>query len=125
MREPGKIAPFAVGGMLFACVMVLLMLSQYAKLVEVNDAAVDLRKQIETLKTEEAKLMAQYELAYDLQEIEKQMLSSGEMIKPQGEQTYTISMTRPDSAQYYDNGSLGSSFINGVREIFSVIGTYF
>lgn len=125
VREPGKIAPFAVVGMLSVCLLVILMLSQYANLVAVSDEAVDLRKNMETLKADEAKLLAQYELAYDLQAIEQDMLSSGEMVKPQSGQSYTIELTRPDSAQYYQHNSLGSSFISGAKEIFSVIGTYF
>lgn len=125
VREPGKIAPFAVIGMLSACLLVMLMLTQYANLVAINDEAVQLRKQVETLKADEAKLLAQYELAYDLQAIEQEMIRSGEMVKPQSGQSYTVELTRPDSAQYYKHASLGSSFINGVKEIFSVIGTYF
>lgn len=125
VREPGKIAPFAVVGMLAVCLLGMLLLTQYANLVAINDNAVDLRKSMETLKADEAKLLAQYELAYDLQAIEQDMLSSGEMVKPQSGQSYSIELTRPDSAQYYKDTNLASGFINGAKEIFSVIGTYF
>jgi len=125
VRESGKIAPFAVLGLAAVCLLVILTLSQYAKLVEVNDAAVDLSKQIATMKQEESKLLAQYELAYDLQAIENELLASGEMVKPQSGQSYVIALTRPDSAQYYERASFGSGILSGIKQIFSAIGTYF
>lgn len=125
VREAGKIAPFAVLGMVAVCLLVMLTLSQYAQLVEVNDQAVSLRKDIATMKQDEDKLLAQYELAYDLQAIETDLLKSGEMVKPQSGQSYAIGLTRPDSAQYYERASFGSSFIGGIKQIFSAIGTYF
>lgn len=124
VREPGIIAPFAVLGMVAVCLLVMLTLSQYAKLVEVNDTAVHLNKEIATMKQEEAKLLARYELAYDLQAIENEFLTSGEMVKPQSGQSYVIALTRPDSAQYYEYAGFASGFIGGVKEIFSAIGTY-
>lgn len=125
VREPGKIAPFAVLGMLAVCLVAMFLLSQYANLVEVNDQAVELKSKMETLKTEEAKLLTQYELAYDLQAIEMDLLSSGDMVKPQSSQIYNIELTQPDSVEYYQNGSIGQGIISGIGEIFSAIGTYF
>lgn len=125
VREPGKIAPFAVVGMLAVCLLAMLMLSQYASLVEVNDSAVGLKKDIEILKVEEAKLLTQYELAYDLQAIEQQILASGEMVKPQSTQVQMIELTEPDSVEYYQNAGFGSGITKGIGEIFSTIRTYF
>ena len=125
VREPGKIAPFAVIGMVAVCLMAMLMLNQYANLVEINDTAVDYKKQLEVLKTEEAKLLTQYELAYDLQAIEQDVLASGEMVKPQSSQSYMIQLTEPDTVEYYQAAGFGSGILSGVSEIFSMIGTYF
>lgn len=125
VREPGKFAPFAVVGLAAVCCMVIVMLGQSARLVEINDQAVNLRGQMETLKSEEDKLLAQYELAYDLQAIEQELLSSGEMVKAQSGQIYTIPLQRPDSAEYYKKEGLVAGFLAGVKEIFSAIGTYF
>ncbi len=125
VREPGKFAPFAVIGLVAVCCMVFVMLGQYAKLVEINDQAVAQRGQLDTLKVEQDKLLAQYELAYDLQAIEQELLSTGEMVKAQSSQIYTILLQRPDSAEYYQKDGLIASFFSGVKEIFSAIGTYF
>lgn len=125
VREPGKIAPFAVAGMLAACLMAIVMLNQYANLMVINDSAVNLKNQLSSLKEEEAKLLTQYELSYDLQAIEEEFLSSGQMMKPQSSQTYTISLAEPDTVQRYENDGFGGGFLSGVREIFSAIGTYF
>lgn len=125
VREPGKVAPFAVVGMLTVCLLAMLMLSQYASLVGVNDDAVKLKNSLETLQTEEAKLLTQYELAYDLQAIEQEVLASGEMVKPQSSQMQNIELTEPDSVKYYQNAQFGNGIASGIREIFSTIRAYF
>ena len=125
VREAGRIAPFAVLGLVSVCLMVMFMLSQYANLVAVHNEAVGFKKQLETLKTEEAKLLTQYELAYDLQAIEQEILTSGEMIKPQSSQIYMVELTEPDAVEYYQNAGIGKGILSGFREIFSTIGTYF
>lgn len=125
VREPGKVAPFAVVGMLAVCLLVMLMLNQYANLVEVNNTAVGYKTELQKLKTEESKLLTQYELSYDLQAIEQDVLAKGEMIKPQNSQVQSIQLTEPDSVKYYKNSGFGNGIISGIQEIFSTIRTYF
>lgn len=110
---------------LAAVVVVMLMLMSHAQLVIVNDDVVSARNQLSELKTEETKLKAQYELAYDLQEIEKKMLTSGEMIRIQSWQTYTLELAEPDSVEYFQSSSLSEklralagSVADGLREYF-------
>lgn len=125
VREPGKVAPFAVLGLLTACLMVMLMLHQYAGLVVINDNAVQLRQELTALQTEGDKLVAQYELAYDLQAIEEEFLATGLMVKPQQGQEYVLELTAPDAVEYYKTAGFGSKLLSGVGEIFSTIGAYF
>ena len=80
IRTQMGISPGLAVMALAAVAVVMMMLMSHAQLVIVNDDVVSARNQLSELKTEETKLMAQYELAYDLQEIEKKMLNSGEMI---------------------------------------------
>lgn len=108
-----------------AVAVVLMMLMSHAQLIMVNDQLVSARNQLSELKTEESKLMAQYELAYDLQEIESKMLSSGEMIKIQSWQTYTLELAEPDSVEYYQGSklveqikALAGDFLTSLREYF-------
>ena len=91
----------------------------------VNDEVFDARSELRSLQTEESKLMAQYELAYDLQEIENQMLSSGQMVKIQSWQTYTLELAEPDSVEYYQSNklsekikALASGLMDSLREYF-------
>ena len=125
VREPGKVAPFAVLGLLTVCLMAMLMLHQYAGLVIINDNAVNLRQELTTLQTEGDKLLAQYELAYDLQAIEEEFLATGLMVKPQQGQEYVLELTAPDGVEYYKTAGVGSKLLAGVEEIFSTIGAYF
>ena len=124
VRQAGKFAPFAVAGMFAVCLLAVLMLNQYATLVAVNDSVVSLRFELTTLQGAEAKLLTQYELAYDLQSIETQFLASGEMIKPQSNQIQTIELTEPDAVEFYQESNSGG-FFKGIQDIFSAIGSYF
>lgn len=125
VREPGKIAPFAVAGMFAACLLAIVMLNQYASLMVINDSAVALKNELADLKEEETKLLTQYELSYDLQAIEDEFLSSGQMIKPSSSQVLTISLAEPDRVERHEATGFGGGFLSGLREIFSAIGTYF
>ena len=128
-EEPAKrqllVAPgLAVLG-LITVVVVIMTLMSYAQLVMVNDEVFDAHSELRSLQTEESKLMAQYELAYDLQEIENQMLSSGQMVKIQSWQTYTLELAEPDSVEYYQSNklsekikALASGLMDSLREYF-------
>lgn len=125
VREPGKIAPTAVAGMVVACLMAMVMLNQYAALMVINDEAVELKNQLESLKEEEAKLLTLYELAYDLQAIEDEFLGTGQMMKPQSGQIYTISLPEQSQVVHHEGSGFGGGLFSGIQEIFSAIGTYF
>lgn len=123
--HPWQAAPALVGAILLVAAVVVLILVSYAQLVMVNDELVELRSELSTLESEETKLMSQYELAYDLQEIETQMLSSGKMNKVKSWQTYTLELSEPDSVEYYnasDRAERLAAFVgelaNGVKEYF-------
>lgn len=110
------ISPVLAVMALAVAAVVMLMLMSHAQLVIINDDVVSVRNQLDELKTEETKLMAQYELAYDLQEIEKKMLTSGEMIRIQSWQTYTLELAEPDSVEYFQSSSL-SEKLKALAEI--------
>lgn len=119
------IAPGLAALGLITVVVVIVTLMSYAQLVMVNDDVFQARSELRSLQTEETKLMAQYELAYDLQEIETQMLSSGQMTKIQSWQTYTLELAEPDTVEYYQSNKLGekiktlaSSLVESIREYF-------
>lgn len=125
VKRQRLIAPgVAVLGLITVLVVILTLMS-YAQLVMVNDEVFDARSELKSLQTEETKLMAQYELAYDLQEIETQMLTSGQMIKIQSWQTYTLELAEPDSVEYYQSNklserikALAGGLMDSLREYF-------
>lgn len=108
VREAGKVSPFAVLG--FACIGVLavLLLMSCVRLTVINDETVQLRSQLSQLQEEEAALLTQYELAYDLRAIEEQMLSEGIMVKPNSNQMVVLDLSEPDNVVVYDQTDTGS-----------------
>ncbi len=118
-------APAAVVAILAVALVVILTLISYAKLVMINDQVVDLRGQLSQLQTEQTRLMAQYELAYDLQEIETTMLTTGQMTKVQDWQTYTLELSEPDGVEYYKESNVGEKLIFLAKEFISAVKEYF
>lgn len=102
VREAGKVSPFAVVGFLSVGVLAILLLMTCVRLTVINDEAVQLRSQLSELKEEETKLLAQYELAYDLQAIETQLTTDGTMVRPSSSQMVVLDLSEPDNVVIYD-----------------------
>jgi ABC-type uncharacterized transport system auxiliary subunit len=105
--------------------VVIVTLFSYAQLVMVNDQVVGLRSELSQLRSDATKLQAEYELAYDLQEIETEMINSGQMNKIQSWQTYTLELSEPDEVEYYqestwkgDLSDMLQKFVEEVKEYF-------
>lgn len=124
-RWSWKTAPKAVATIFFVAAFVVMILVSYAQLVMVNDQVVSLRSELNQLQAEETKLMAQYELAYDLQEIETQMLASGQMTKIQNWQTYTLELSEPDSVEYYQGWDLKEQLMSLAKNLVTAVKEYF
>ena len=105
MREAGKVSPFAAAGFLAIGVFSVLLLMSYVELTAISEEVVSMKSQMETLRSEEAQLRAQYELVYDLNGLEETMLSSGQMIKPQRSQILYVDLSEPDSVTYFQQES--------------------
>lgn len=125
LQLTGRDGARAILAIAAVALVVVITLGSYAKLVMVNDQVVDLRSQLRTLETEETKLMAQYELSYDLQEIETQMLSSGKMMKLQDWQTYTLELSEPDAVEYYQSSDIGAQIQSFAKGLVSAVKEYF
>lgn len=128
VREAGQVSIFAVVGFLAVGVFAVLLMLSTVQLTMVSDDVISLKSQLDTLQTEQAKLMTQYELAYDLSTIEEKVTSNGSMVKPQPGQIYTLDLTEEDSVVHFEktgaetdgNGLLGTlkSMIDGVLSYF-------
>ncbi len=102
VSEAGTGSPFAVVGFLSVGVLAVLLLMSYVRLTVINDETVQLRSQLSELEEEEAKLLTQYELAYDLREIEEQLTADGTMVKPGSDQMVVLDLSEPDNVVVYD-----------------------
>ena len=122
LRPLGRSAPVVAAAVVAA---VMLLLVSYAQLVVANDEVVDLRGQLSQLQDENSKLKAQYELAYDLQEIEKQLLATGQVNKIQTWQTYTLDLAEPDAVEYYRSSDLLGKLIAFAKSFAEAVAAYF
>ncbi len=97
VREAGAVSPFAVIGFLAVGVLAVLLLMSYVNLTVLNDETVQLKSELSVLQDEEAKLLAQYELAYDWSALEAELTAGGTMAKPNSSQMVMLDLSEPDS----------------------------
>ena len=124
-RQQRRTAPTILIGVLAVAAVVVLTLFSYARLVMINDQVVGLRSELSQLQSDATKLQAEYELSYDLQEIETEMIASGQMNKIQSWQTYTLELSEPDAVEYFqestwkgDLNDMMQRFVEAVKEYF-------
>lgn len=111
VRPQGAVAPFAVVGLFAVLACTLLLVMSSARLASANRDIVKLRDELSSLQEESRMLQTKYELAYDLEAIEKQLLSDGTMIKPGAGQTVYLDLSAGDNVVYYDDAGEGLSGI--------------
>ncbi len=106
VRPAGYVAPTAVIGFALVAAMAFLILFSYVEITQTSNEVVRLRREAATLADEHNKLMAQYELAFDLKTVEETVTAAGGMIQPQEGQVVTLDLSEPDSAQFYEEDGL-------------------
>lgn len=114
VREAGQISVFAVVGFLAVGVFAVLLMLSTVQLTRVSDEMISLKSQLSNLQSEEKKLMAQYELAYDLSTIEQKVTSDGSMVKPQSSQIYTLDLSEEDSVVHYSRENGGTETVDSL-----------
>lgn len=117
--------PGAILAILAVALVMVITLASYAQLVMVNDEVVKLRSNLSQLRDEETQLKAQYELAYDLKEIEQQLINSGQMMKAQSWQTYTLELAEPDAVEYYQGSDLPQQILSFLQNAWTAVKEYF
>lgn len=122
VRQQDAFSPFAVVGFAAVLVSVFMLLSAGIQLVTVSHETYQLQSELDDLKTEESKLLAQYEMAYDLTAIEREMLSTGVMVKANQSNTIYLDMSEEDSVIYYAQGSGGlPGMVDALEQMFKDI----
>lgn len=109
VRQQSAVAPFAIVGFIAVALCALLLVMTSAQIAMVNDQTVDLRSQLSDLQDEEKVLLAQYELAFDLAAIEKQLTADGSMVKAGSGQTVYLDLSEGDNVVYYEAAEDGLS----------------
>lgn len=108
VRPAGQVSVFAVAGFLAVALAAVLVLLSYIQLTALSDEVVSLRSEYTALKEEETRLMAQYELAYDLKSIEAAVTADGRMVKPQSSQILYMDLSGSDSVVVYEKSTAAS-----------------
>lgn len=101
VREAGQVSVFAVVGFLAVGIFAVLLMFSMVRLTLVGDEVVALKNELSSLQTDQKKLLAQYELAYDLSAIEQKVTEDGSMVKPQPGQIDTLDLSEKDSVVRY------------------------
>ena len=120
VRAQSAVAPFAIIGFIAVALWALLLVMTSAQLAMANNEIVNLDDSITQLQREEKMLMAEYELAYDLNAIEQELISSGQMVKASSGETVFLDMSEGDNVVYYEAAQEGiSGLIRQVEEFLS------
>ena len=120
--------PFLAIDFLAVGVFAVLLLFSYARLMTISQQVVALNSEMTTLQSEEAKLRAQYELAYDLDAIQESLTTSGTMVEPQNGQTVYVDLSEPNTVKVFqqEEGTSGlEGMFQSVKSIAEEIVTYF
>lgn len=123
VRPAGQVSVFAVVGFLAVAAAAILVLLSYVRLTALSDEVVSLRSEYSALKDEESRLLAQYELAYDLKSIEAAVTADGRMVKPQSSQIYYMDLSGSDSVVVYETGT-AATIGSRVEELMDTVAEY-
>ena len=121
VREAGHVSLFAVVGFLAVGVFDALLLTSDVQRTVATDNIAGLKTQLSSLEAEHNKLLAQYELAYDLNSIEAQVTANGSMVKPEAGQIYTLDLSEPDSVVWFDQTKMDEAETPSLWEELSAV----
>lgn len=118
VREAGAVSLFSVVGFLCVGVLAVLLLMSCVRLTVINDESVQLKNELAQLQEEEATLLARYEMAYDLKEIEAQLTADGTMVKPGRNQTVMLDLSEPDNVVVYEQAGEKGGLMDWIAGLF-------
>lgn len=122
VREREAVSIFAIVGFAAVALCVFMLLRAGAQLAIVADQTFDLQTELSELQTEERKLQAQYEQAYDLAAIEQSLTASGAMVKASSANTVYLDLSEADSVIYYSKATSGlAGLVDRLEEMFGAL----
>lgn len=109
VRPQSAVAPFTVVGLFAVLACMLLLVVNCSRLAVANNSIVELRADLAELQDENRVLQTRYELLFDVEEIERQFLSNGSMVRSNPGQTVYLDLSGGDSVVYYEGADSGLS----------------
>ena len=125
VRPAGKVSLFAVAGFVTVAALAVMILMSTVQLMSVSDEVVSIENQIRELKSEEATLLARYEMAYDLGAIESAVTADGSMSRPQAGQIIYVDLTEPDSVVLYSQTEAAEGLWGSITQFWDSLLAYF
>lgn len=92
-----RVDPLALLGIAVACVMLLLLVGGFTKLMDARQELATMDAYVQTLRQENAALQEEYDAGYDLENVQKTALALG-MVPAEQVQHVTIQVQVPEQA---------------------------
>ncbi len=126
LRAAQKISPAAIVSFAGVVLLMVLILACYIQLNAISRHIVDMKNQIEVLKTQQVSLLTRYEQAFDLTSV-KEMAEAAGMTQPSDSQIYYIDLPGEDQAVSFgdDDVSPVTKIITAVKRKFHEVLEYF
>ena len=124
VRAPERVSPVAVLGFAALAVMMAALVLCYVELTAISDDVVAMQKQVSALQTEQVRLQAEYEQAFDLAGVKEAAEAAG-MTQPSDSQMYYIDLSAPDSAVVYGGAAREDSLLATLGRAFEAAVEYF
>ena len=125
VRPAGKVSLFAVAGFVTVAALAVMILMSTVQLMSVSDEVVSIENQIRELKSEEATLLARYEMAYDLGAIESAVTADGSMSRPQAGQIIYVDLIEPDIVVLYSQTEAAEGLWGSITQFWDSLLAYF
>jgi cell division protein FtsL len=125
-REAQAVSAFAVVGYVLAAAVLVFMLLSYVRLTEVSTEITNLKREIETLQTEQTKLAVEYETTFNTNRVADYATGTLGMTKLTDRNTHVLKMEHDNKAEVLNaDDSEGIGIIRAAREFVSDLAEYF
>lgn len=124
VRTRQSIAPLSIVGVLIAAFLFVIAITAQAQLVSLSSDSVALQQELDQLEERRAKLLIQYESAFNMSDIENYAIRSLGMQKPKADQIYYIDTSAPDKAVVIASAE-NTGFVDRVSDFLAGFGAYF
>jgi hypothetical protein len=122
-REALSISPTAIVGFGLIVAMILMVLMGHIKLDQVYSQQSALTTELSALQKDYEDLSSQYEQVFDMEAIKSTLTQNGSMVQLSPEQQTYMDLSRPDSAEIYEEDSAEHAF--SLSNAFAEIVEYF